>query len=101
MSGYLSKFSQLPTICGHRYRRVTRTNTIQLHALVYLDQRMKWRKPYSVLYSGGKFLFVHLQLLINQGLTADGGRSVLGKLLRARPLTFLGYLLSVHLFLSH
>ena len=33
---YPGKFSQLSTTRGHRYRRVTRTNTIRLRALTYI-----------------------------------------------------------------
>ena len=35
ISGYPGKFSQLQTTRGHRIRRVTRTNTTQLRALVF------------------------------------------------------------------
>ena len=41
-------------------------------------------------YILGDYGLVHLQLLLVQGLVSDGGNSVLGKLLRTRPLIFLG-----------
>ena len=41
-------------------------------------------------YILGDYGLVHLQLLLVQGLVSDGGNSVVGKLLRTRPLIFLG-----------
>ena len=41
-------------------------------------------------FVAGHFFFVHLQLLLVQGLVNDEGESLLGKILRTRPLQYLG-----------
>ena len=49
-----------------------------------LKMKIKW---YGF---AGQFFFVHLQLLVVQGLTYDGGRSLFGKILRTKLAMFLG-----------
>lgn len=41
-------------------------------------------------FIAGHFFFVHLQLLLVQGLVNDEGDSLLGKMLRKRPFQYLG-----------
>ena len=70
--------------------RVERSSFIIIMAILYVF--FIRFNPVLHAWCADNFLFVHLQLLLVQGLTYDGERSFFGKLLRTKLCTFLGSL---------